>query len=110
MSNGGIEKLYFHQDVTAIGVGKEWTNSYRASTINLVARGSATTFQVKLEGLVCGTWCPVQAVVLETFDISNIIDKKSTIYQVDLSGLEGFRCNLTSVSGGDFTIQGFAVN
>jgi hypothetical protein len=110
MANGGMEKLYFHDNVTTIGVGREWTNGYRASTINLVASGSCSSFQIKLEGLNCGTWCPIQAIALETYDISNIIDKKDTIYQADLNGLEGFRCNLISVSGGGITIQGFAVN
>jgi hypothetical protein len=110
MANGGIDKIYFHEAESTINIGEEWWVSLGASTINIVVTGTATSFEMNFEGKLDETWSKVMGVRLDNLSLSDKADTKEKIYQVDLTGIEKFRCNLTSVTGGNVTVYGFAVD
>lgn len=109
MSNEKMAEVYFHIKTNQIGVGESHWDSSGVSAINIVATGSATSFEVIFEGKVGDTWSPVIGVRLDNLAICGKMDSKEVIYQIELTALKRFRCRLSSISGGEITVYGYAV-
>lgn len=105
-----IAEVYFHIKATQAGIGEDKWDSTEATTINLIATGTATSFKVNLEGKIGETWSPITSVRLDNLSICETIGVKEITHQADLIGFRGFRCNLTDIVDGDITIYGYAVN
>jgi len=89
----------FHDTTTSISTGKELSVIGGYQTINIDFRSTGTfTAQFESEDLF-GDWSPIVAVNLTTFGFSTSTSDADSTYQIDLTGLVGFRINITSISG-----------
>lgn len=110
MGNTAIDNITFHNQRTSANTGTEFSVS-KATLIELEIFGTATSHSITLEGRILNNWYPVGAVNIGDFSTTanGVITTKGSLWQVDLTGLTGFRVNLTAISGGNITVLGRAV-
>lgn len=112
MGNIGIENITFHNQAITSSTGVEYSvSSYSATTIELEIFGTATSHSLTLEGKIKDNWRVISGVKASDYSTTSngVITTKDALWQVDVTGLTGFRVNLTAVSGGNITVLGRAV-
>lgn len=112
MGNLGLGNITFHNQAITASTGLEYNVAYSSvSTIELEILGTATSHSITLEGKIKDNWYPISGVKVIDYSttIDGVITTKDALWQVDVTGLIGFRVNLTAVSGGNITVLGRAV-
>lgn len=104
----------FYKNATAASTEDNMTPfiNMTGDVMSVEVRGAAT-FTLKLQGrtdlLNGGVWEDLAAIKLSDFSVSTEI-KQTGIYEIGIEGLQEIRANITSISGGDLTVLGRAVN
>lgn len=96
-------------NVTTTGTGTPFTvGAYKTLTIEIT--GTSTSQNINFEASsISGTYYPIQGVRLSDYSMATSTTGINEVWTFDITGLQNFRANLTSVSGGNVTIQGKAV-
>lgn len=106
-----LERVTFHNNVSGIGTGVEYTINGNANSLMLQFITSGT-FTAKVEAQLTdtNTWYTYPCIQLPAMTfITDTFTDKTTLYQVDLSsGISKVRVNLTAVSGA-ITVYGRVV-
>lgn len=99
MTNLPMDNFVFHENTSAISTGKELEVNSGFQTIDVDFETTGTfTAQFESKDLF-GDWSPIMAVNLTTMNLSTTTTDAHCTYQVDLTGLVGFRVNITALGG-----------
>jgi len=99
MTNLPMNNFTFHDRTSTISTGKELSVVSGYQTINIDFETTGTfTAQFESKDLF-GDWSPIMAVNLTTMTLITSTSDVNSTYQVDLTGLVGFRVNITSITG-----------
>lgn len=112
MGNSGIINFVFHNESTTTGNGSELNVNMGMTTLNFEISGTATSSTCIFEGksVDTGEFYPVQCVNLGTLALANQTTGKSELWQCDLTALTKFRVRISTISGGNISIKGRAVD
>ena len=99
LPNACMSNFTFQDNVTTIGTGKELGIISGMSSMNLQFISSGTfTAQIEAQLIDTNTWYVYPSFKLPTYDLmSSTITDKSSLYNVDLTGITKIRVNLTVV-------------
>jgi hypothetical protein len=93
----------------SMGVGSPFSvGAYKTLTIEIT--GTSTGRTISFEGSsVSGAYYPIQGVRLSDLSFGTSTTGNNEVWTFDITGLTNFRTNITSVAGGNVTVNGKAV-
>lgn len=106
MENGEMRNVTFYTSATTVGVGAEYIINDISSKINVEIIGTALSSNIIFEGKVKDSWTSISAQNLTTLAFASFTSGKNEVWQVDLTGLSGFRCRIETISGGNLSVSG----
>lgn len=99
MANSAYINFVFHDNTNTTGVGNELNVTSGCQTINIEII-STGTFSVTFEGQsLSGAWYPIAGANLNTLNVTSVATDNTSLWQIDLTSLVAFRCNLTANTG-----------
>jgi len=109
LSNFPIKMHTFYDNVSVSGNGNELIVESGIQVINVEFSGNAV-FSSLLEGSLDGDeWHSIMGINLTSLATSiNVIS--NGLYQIDLTGFHRFRISVNSLTSGNLTVIGLAVN
>ncbi|PKM50878.1 MAG: hypothetical protein CVV02_09165 [Firmicutes bacterium HGW-Firmicutes-7] len=106
MENGEVKDISFHSESITISSGNEYSIDEISSEINVEIIGTATSSTIVFEGSVNNSWIAIMAQNLTTLAYASQTTGKNEIWQVNLTGLSGFRCRIARIGGGNLSVSG----
>lgn len=105
-----LRDIIFHDSSTSESNGNIYTINNNANSITFEITGTSASRTLLFEGeSISGTYYPINCVNLVTLAVATQTTGNNELWQVDLTGLIGFRIRISSVSGGYVTIKGRVV-
>jgi hypothetical protein len=108
MSNMAISNFTFHNNISSVVTGNEYSVSSGATDISIEFTGTGT-FTAIIEGKIQSNYYPIKSVNLSSLTISSSVSELNSLWQTDLVGLSALRVRITSISG-TVSIYGRSVN
>lgn len=103
------DNIILQNATTIVSVGTPFSvNAFKTITIEI--SGTSTSRTINFEACsVSGAYYPITGVKLLDYSMATSTTGNNEVWQFDITGMENFRTNVTSIVGGSVTVKGKAV-